>query len=385
MGTENGTECGRIRLVDIGKGAGIIGVVISHGAACLVGDNTGGPDPLTQFFYSFLYMFFFLSGYVYGPGRTPKENIIRCAKKLIPVFLICTVVLTTMMWGYLLMLGYDISVEDYLETLRCSLVGILTFQPMSNHDPITYGGLCNISFAFYYLVFLFFASIIFYLLVDKVVDSAKKTVLTVLALLVCEFILLSVLPIHLPYAIEGCVVPAALMILGAFFAKRHVLEDIEVNFMSRRRIVFFLVMLVIAILSVIYIPLTVGLVSSRFGEYGAWSVFTCLITVLSCGYVILTVLAVFERIPVLSTVIEYCGKHSLSILMLHGFYLKMIAALFYPIPEEPIIVPLKTLPEAILVSIAAIILCLLTSYVLTRLLKYLKERHDAGPVQTVTE
>ncbi|MBP5685202.1 MAG: acyltransferase family protein, partial [Candidatus Methanomethylophilaceae archaeon] len=105
----------RIQSIDILKGGAIIGVVAAH--LMFIQNSQAIEDSFNFVFnagellYAALPMFLVLSGYFYKPGDL-WYNIKRKVIPLVTGLVVCTVVLTVIMYYYLGFLGYDLSNSD---------------------------------------------------------------------------------------------------------------------------------------------------------------------------------------------------------------------------------------------------------------------------------
>ena len=75
-------------------------------------DGVGGDFNIAEFAYAGLPMFMVISGYFYKRGKGYIDNVKHRVIPVIITLVISAVFLTSMMYGYLWILGYDLSGYD---------------------------------------------------------------------------------------------------------------------------------------------------------------------------------------------------------------------------------------------------------------------------------
>ncbi len=193
----------RLNFLDIAKGLGIILVLYSHSCGFPVFGNA-----VVAFYMP---LFFFVSGYVYKGGRTPKENIKRKLKQLLIPYA-----------GYTLLLYAEnvilrcIKHELNKQTLLMPLLGALysrgaLYADMSGEN--VYFFLIS-NGPMWFITAMAVASIIFYLFVDSFL-SDKKSAIAISAVLIGITIAFSYCPLLLPWSIDTAFACALFMLAGA--------------------------------------------------------------------------------------------------------------------------------------------------------------------------
>ena len=173
----------KYQYMDVARGLALLLVMISH---------AHGLSSFLIFYY--IQIFFIISGYIYKPGRSYRDNIRRKAKRLlVPYF------------GYsaLLWCAYALIRRDMGE-MKQSLFGIFysrfCLYKNATHTENVY--LLDIANgAMWYLTAFFVTCLLFYLIADKCLASAKTMAVTSVVL-VAVTMALNELPILLPWSMD---------------------------------------------------------------------------------------------------------------------------------------------------------------------------------------
>ena len=363
---------GRIRALDIAKGICITVIVFCHALenAVIEGEGMVVPtgssvlsDPvslITQYFYTLLFVFFMISGYLHKPGRTFAQNVWRRFVQIIPTFVICTTVLTFAMWLFVSATVGAIPFEEFLDELFHSLIGNTTFEPAHTRHEI---GPCNITLSYYFFIVFIVACVPFYAVVDRVSDSNAKTIASMAVLCGVSAVLIEFLPVHLPFACETAFATAAVMLMGARLAKADVLGRMEREWKTARFWLFTLFMLLFGLAWTAVFPIGYNLLDGILGQYGGVSAFLVPVGTLACGHCFMTLCMAVSRLQSIGKLLSVLGIFSLSVMMFHVFFLKLVAGLFHPITGDAI--PIESVPEGIIFGAIAIILSLALSMALS--------------------
>ena len=335
-GTLDATN-GRIRSLDLLRGAAIIGVIIIH---ILFGLGRGYDvvwrlNP-TEFLYAGLPMFMVITGYLHRPGKTFSQNVKHRVVPLIMVLFVSTIVLTTIMYCYMYFLGYDLEQYNLFKDICEILIGKECFSVIgtdSFHSGLVLAPY-DISAGFYYLQILAVGLLIFYAVVDEVIDDWKETAITILALLCVTAFYLATIDIQLPFSAQLGPVVAAFLLFGALLRRYNVAEFIENGYRSAKYWLVLAVSLGVGCVFVYFFPSGMRLYNSTFGSYGEWSVFTFFILAISCGMVLWYIAALMVRIPLVSSFFILAGMNSIILFSQHMFIAKLITAPFYDIGTE---------------------------------------------------
>lgn len=328
---------GRIKSLDLLRGAAIIGVIIVH---ILFGLGRGYDvvwklNP-TEFLYAGLPMFMIITGYLHKPGNTYSWNVKHRVVPLIMVLFVSTIILTTIMYCYMYFLGYDLDQYNLFKDICEILIGKECFSVIgtdSFHSGLVLAPY-DISAGFYYLQILAVGLLIFYAVVDGVIDDWKETSITILALLCVTALYLATIGIQLPFSAQLGPVVAAFLLFGAMLRKHNVAEFIERGYGHVNYWVILAVSLVVGCVFVYFFPSGMQLYNSTFGAYGEWSVFTFFVLSVSCGIILWYIAALMVRIPLVSSFFILAGMNSIILFSQHMFLAKMMTAPFYDIGTE---------------------------------------------------
>lgn len=274
-----GTE--RSRVLDVFKGAAIIGVVLAHMSFADFGDDFSDQTVIGEFFYAALPMFMVVSGYFYKPGRRFIEYV---RGRIVPLALLAVVgaaMLTLIMYGYLWITGYDLTSCDLWGDIWEAIIGRGCFTEITNSEIVL--GPYDVTFQFYYIQSLLMGYLIFYPLVDHVIEDWRLTLTAVVSLALISGLYVEYVGIQLPmYAQLGPIV-ASLLLVGAFLGKYQVIGRMETMAWDRKFWGPFALTMAVAVVCVFLFPLRMGFCFSVFGEYGGWSALPFVLTTVSCG------------------------------------------------------------------------------------------------------
>jgi len=348
---------GRIKSLDVLKGVIILLIVLSH--IVLSSDRDGGPSSLIiQTLYLGLMSFFMISGYFYRPQNGFLVNIKKRLVQLLVALVICIVVLTIAMFVWLTLLGYSPGLMDILQSFIWSPGGYLLLFESVNipyHYPLTASCI-----GYYFLWAMMLAFIIFYALADRVIKDIRLSVITIISLLAVTVAICEFLPINLPLVAQLAPISAAMMFIGAVLSKYKVIEKIEsFEFKNPRHWLGMVMTIVLLAVSVILFPPGTGFDLLYYGEYGGLSVFpyavSSVLAFLSYSYLSMLV----SRIPYLSDLLMMIGRHTLGILLLHGFFAKAIFATMHPLVTTSWFPPTATMTESLIVAAVVLVICII--------------------------
>lgn len=190
---------GRDVSIDAARGVALFLVVLSHAHHL--------PYYLTSFY---IIAFFFLSGWLYKPGKKYSVYIRNKAKRvLIPYFVNSAILL----FCFSLFNGFS---HDFVKT---ALVGIFYSRNVieigSNHIMISGNA------PLWYLTSFFSTSLLFHILVDRYTRDTK-TVVLLISILITASLLLCRITILLPWSIEMVPFFTIVMISGYYLKKEGV-------------------------------------------------------------------------------------------------------------------------------------------------------------------
>jgi len=299
------------------------------------GDVAAGFN-IAELIYAGLPMFMVITGYFYKSGRSYVDNVKHRVVPVVLLLVISTVFLTSLMYGYMWMLGYDLGGYDLFNDILTIIIGKESFNIIGS-EGFTAGAVLapyDISAGFYYLQILTVGLLIFYALADYVIDDWRKCVTAIFALFSFTALYLETVNIQLPFSAQIGPVVAAFLLLGAMLGRYNVAYYIENKYREPKYWLVFGIILVCAIASVILFPTGMNLYNSKFGSNGILSVFTFLITSILCGAVLWYLATFIIKVPVVSRIFTYAGLNSIVLYILHMFVAKLITAPFYDIGTE---------------------------------------------------
>ena len=309
-------SAGRLDYVDIAKGFMILAVVLSH-AWFADSDILGDYLPFS------MPVFFFLSGYTYKPGRGYWKNILkRVVALLLPYFLFCTV------WNLFLPvyagLVRQISPFAFVPTKASLWIAVLKADALNM-------SMCT---PMWFLVSLFTASILFFLVADKTRNSLLRTVIA-MAVLVAVTLGIEMMkrakgidPMvsgALPWFVDLAPYAAALMLFGAWCGGKRVFEKL-----NAKNIIIGLVLLAVseALNRVFWGSARTSV--AQYIEGGAWyGVLTALVIAVSGCIGTLCVSRLLQPVPILRQVFSWLGRNSLWILCIHYCFIMLVELWIY--------------------------------------------------------
>ena len=201
---------------DIAKGLAILLVIALH---CLT---------LKKEYYMILAgligflmpFFFFIAGYNYRSGKyTFKENVKRRSKQILPSYFIYLTGIIFLAGIYYLLTG-QYTIKDILALY----LRVLLTRPLFQLTGLTVPqGINSTVMIFWFIQALYVGSIIFFASADKCLEDNKKfiaglVILTGISMIFAHF------NIKLPFFLSEAPAIAAMMLLGAFSGKHHLLH-----------------------------------------------------------------------------------------------------------------------------------------------------------------
>ncbi len=304
----------RDRTLDIAKGIAMILVVSYHIILS---------SPETEKFFAYicgvLGFFTFAAGYTYRPGRRNfKESAVnRVRGMMIPYLRISFMMLTFSCLYYHATRGGDWRwfADQYVFTyLRGELTEMIWpgyFRP----DDLPY----SLVSPGWYIWMIFFASLLFYAVADRVLVSRRRLLAAVVAGGAVSYGLLE-RNIALPWGMQCAPVYAAMMLLGAWAGQRRLL-DFEAMSTGRK---FFLTALAVAVFG---ISLHYGLVEKTFrGQFRelhtyADSIIAFLALGLADSFLLLELsYAIGRHVAPLASRLALFGEGTIFTLLNHGFF-----------------------------------------------------------------
>ena len=211
----------RVQFIDMVKGLTILSVAIYHIIA---------PGMFRTFFAgtigSMFFSFFFFSGYFYSPGKHPiGESLKSRTKSLLGPFFSYSIGFWIV--GSIILIAQG--AETFLDAVCClrnfyaGSIWNRTIQDLFSWDYHSLGKNYPFLADFWFLPALFFASIVFILLIEKVATTLPKQIASIVLLLLITGILRA-FTISLPYNLQIVPFYASFLILGYICRKQAVFD-----------------------------------------------------------------------------------------------------------------------------------------------------------------
>jgi len=331
----------RIKTLDFSKGIAIITIVFLHAMFCQPGMTQGsaGSGILIDYLYGALFLFFMISGYLYDTDRDAGRSIGRRMMQIVAVPTVFLLVLPAVLYVYYAAIGIPVAFSDYTDCLCFIFGGDNLFQPL---DTVTGRPICGVFPGYYFLQVMAVAFLIFLPTVRYVMGSWVRFSVAIIILLAAEFVLIGAVGMKLPYFAQLSPIAACFMYVGAYARKHGLMDFVDKGWKERKYWAVFLGSTVIAIVLLFLLPTGHSFDYNNFGEYGAYSVFPFFVTYVFAAYSLIVIISLLVRVPLLSAAVCFCGKHTLAILLLHMFIIKMLSAPVYGVetsswlPEMPL-------------------------------------------------
>ena len=318
---------------DIATGIGILLVVFVH-----IFDYPKWYEIIMALTGVWLMPFFFtLSGYYYHPGaRKPSESIRRRAVQLMKPYFIYSGVIWLFTTVYNLIttsatLGFWTAlwenVKQYLTFLfsRNSLVLVGLAEKGMKSSATAGIGFTGIVVPFWFIMMMFLADIIFFLIADFALSKMKYFISITSGLVFVTFllnVLVDAIGFGLPWNLQNVPMAAALMLFGAMFGQNKVLSK---EFTKPKWMVINL-LAVLAIIALIQwkFPGAGSFSAGIFFYFGAVEVFPAVLFGIIAPFMVVSFSRLIEKIPVLNKALIWVGYRTLPILLVHMAISKFI-------------------------------------------------------------
>lgn len=380
--SDNTSVKSRIRSLDAFKGFAIVGIVFAHlvllqpVAGGAVSETSVIKNTIIEYLYVGLIMFFAISGYFYDANEGFSEKVKKRLIKLFVVLVLAIVVLTTVMYLYLLVLGYDITFSAYWDTLINGLTGGGgAFQPYDNTTSNDISE-CGIIAGYYFIEVLLTSTILYYVIGRWALRDIPHTIATILVLLTVSMLCVEVIGVKLPYYLELTPIATSAMLVGSTYRRYSLAERMEAETFSSKFVVSFIIALVVGVL-LCYSDLRsdLGFHRSHFGLFGGWSAYTIFLISMICGFTHLYIATLVSKIPYLSDFLIFFAKYSLGILVLSTFFCKILIAPFVTIPTDFTYPELSAI-QMVAVGTMSVVLCVITTILFRRAVVKIKEKKN---------
>ncbi len=362
----------RIMSIDILKGAAIIGVVLAHLVLLPVSSDVGGGGyKIGEFFYSALLMFIVFSGYFYRPGKSVVHYYLNRVLVLVGAFLAFTVVLTAIMYLYLMMLGYDLSSSDLWGDIAIMIVGRGCFEDIYTWSLIGEKILdvYDVTHSYYFFQILIVGYVIFYPIVDWVIVNWKRLLLVMFLFTSFTALYMEIIHIQLPFYAHLAPLSASFLLFGAYLGKIKFAEILDKAYRTPRCIAIILALLALSLVMIGLFPTEMSIIYSKFGHYGGWSVYPFIVMSVSSGLVLLYGTTIVAKLPYISDGMAYFGRGSVWIFLLHMFVAKMLVAPFMKLTTDSWL-PAMSMTASLILSALTITLSFAIVRICSRVSRY---------------
>ena len=196
------------------------------------------------------------------------------------------------------------------------------------HLPIT---------CLWYLYTLYIVSIVFYLIVDKTIIKLSRFLLLVSALLILSFITGQFIGHTLPYAIQSLPLMLAIMLTGAFFAKRKELDRPIENAKTKNIIIILTIAgegIVFGFSMLCYFafqaPMVGALAAGAFNDViKGFDAFITFIMTISGTFFIHNLMRLLSKVKFLSIFFGFFGKRVALLYVTHPIFLSYIHTIIF--------------------------------------------------------
>lgn len=305
-------ETKRQVFLDIAKGIGIIFVLFSHSCGFPIFGNA-----IVDFYMP---LFFFITGYVYRPGRCVKDNIKRKLKQLLIPYAGYTFIL------YLehIATGW-IKQELTTEYLVMPIIGALysraaLYADMSGEN--IYFLIIN-NGVMWFITAMAMAGIFYYLLVETFLSDGKKR-MAIGGILIALTIGMAYCPYLLPWSLD--IVPACtlFMLVGAFLGQNHYYS--EENKTKYNFFYILIVALTYGVVTEFAEPVNISI--REYGYPGALGAIWFVLVAMAGVLIFLWICKYLEKISWMRYV-ALIGRHTFSIMALHILLFKYLTKVYY--------------------------------------------------------
>jgi len=361
----------RLGSVDLLKGVLIVAIVFVHlvlsrsdilfGAADAAVDI--GPQGesttslLIQALYLGLMIFFIFSGYFYRPGRGFKENMRKRFFQLVVALSICAIVLPIIIYIWMAVWGKAPDISDILIAFQWGFGLNGVFEPL---DVFTEHPICGACVGYYFLWGMVWGFLIFYAVADRVYGDWKKTVLVIAILLVVTTVYRMFVDMKLPFYAQIGPIAAAFMLAGMLLAEHDVIAKIEsFSFRSAKCWGIFLGSVLLAVVLVYLFPSGLEFDYLNIGRYGWFSAFIYFVEAMVMFVVMMHLSVFLSKASLIRELFDVPGRHTLGILLLHGFVATMMFVPFFNKGNGSWVPDDMGLAPSLIIALATVVVCVI--------------------------
>lgn len=305
---------------------------------------------------SSMLVFFLAAGYTYKPGRGAKQNIIIRAKRLLIPFAAYSIVIN-LIYAVTSVCSGTVSVSGaLLNAQRYYLAG-----PARELVQGDYTLSCLMPY--WFLLIMFVASVVFYLIADFALASGKRTAGLILVLLSITAILKETIDLQLPWHLE--IVPAfsAILLIGAYAGKMQLLSKLQ--WQGKKSVLLIAATAVVTLILSIFCGTAVLVSENNWGNFGGFSVYIAVVQGIVAAVMLVLISEAIARTKKLKQVMVWLGKHSMEFYVIHMFFAYYISKVtgwkFLAIDREPATSPLEICQTFLLFALT-MLLCTLWTF-----------------------
>lgn len=353
---------GRLQFVDMVKGIAILAVVFYHLTA-----PCSFRVVLEHITESLLIAFFFFSGYFYKVGkRTVGESIKTRFKATMFPFVKYSLIFWTAGSAYLLAAGLE-TIKDALCCLRNFYAGCIwnrVIQDWFSWDYHSLGKRYMFLADFWFLLALFLASVLFFVLAKFVLPSKWKTITATVVLFAVTGVLRA-FAVSLPYNLQIVPFWAAFLLLGSLAQYNSVFE---LKWMSGAK---GWIISVIALAAGVTIDMMKEPSNNLFrGAFAEDEVVHMLLVIVSSLLVIWglgNICRLIETSGIRVKELSWLGSHSLLIYLFHMFFAWLISIFtgFELKFEQP--VSRNVVLQSLILGVVCLALCILLNIIVDKI------------------
>lgn len=302
----------RLDFLDIAKGLAIIFVLYSHSCGFLVMGKG-----IVAFYMA---LFFFVSGYVYKPGRPVKQSISRKLKQL----LIPYAGFTLLLYAEHVAVGF-VKHELTKKSLIMPLLGAIYSRAAITFDyTLEYNDLFLISNSpMWFITAMALASVLFYPTVDKFLEN-KKNMWIITGLFVAITIAFHYCPFLLPWSIDTVFACTLFMLWGAKLGSIQYYSD-----ENQLKTPLWLVLLAFVIYGVVTTyakPINLSL--REYGYPGILGACWFLTAAFAGSLTFIWICKYLEKLP-FAKVFTIVGRHTYTLMALHILLIKYLNKVYF--------------------------------------------------------
>lgn len=294
---------------DIGKGIGILVVVLTHTVQA-----TKPVGSVVVILFGYIMPFYlFMAGYNYRPnGLTPIQNIKKRNGKIFKSMIISSLIIAFVMGTYFL-IRKEATLYELLRSYGVFLISKWGARLIGINLPqIHFQRLLG---PYWFLQFLMAANLFFYFFVDKATKDVKSLCSYTILLSGISVCLIE-LGVVLPWGFQNAPAIASVMILGVWFKKINLLSYEN----SNQKLVF---------INCLICLLSIGLIQLNYngaGYFGAGAmgevcggaeIYLFIVVAIMGSYFLINLCNHIKNVPILSNVLTWFGQHTLLVLLLH--------------------------------------------------------------------